>query len=211
MPKSPSALLAFLLLLFAPASVLRAQDTFTILFLGDSLTAGYGLDEGQSFPSLIGQRLKADGRDHIRILNGGVSGSTTASGLSRLQWYIRSKPDLVVLALGANDGLRGLSVAEMEQNLRAMIEFARDNGVRVALAGMLIPPNLGPAYTESFAAVFPALAAEYDLPLLPFLLDGVAAIPELNQGDGIHPNTEGTRIVADLVYEFLQPLLPASS
>lgn len=200
-----------LLLALVPAWGLQAQDkTFTILFLGDSLTAGYGLDENQSFPSLIADKLDAEGRDDIRILNGGVSGSTSASGLSRLQWYLHSQPDLMLLALGANDGLRGLSVTELESNLRATIELAQDNGIQVALAGMLIPPNLGPEYTDAFAAVFPALAAEYKLPFLAFLLDGVAADPALNQSDGIHPNAAGARIVADRVYQFLQPLLPAS-
>jgi acyl-CoA thioesterase I len=189
----------------------QAQDEeFTILFLGDSLTAGYGLDEGESFPSLLANRFRQENFTNIKVINAGVSGSTTASGLSRLQWYIRSQPDLVVLSLGANDGLRGIAVAEMERNLRATIEFARANQVQVALTGMLIPPNLGPEYTEAFARVFPALAAEYQLPFLPFLLEGVAAVPELNQGDGIHPNTEGTRLVADTVYEFLLPLLPGS-
>lgn len=186
------------------------EDVFTILFLGDSLTAGYGLDEGESFPSLLAARFTQENLTHVKVVNAGVSGSTSASGLSRLQWYIRSEPDLVVLSLGANDGLRGVAVAEMERNLRATIEFAQANGVQVALTGMLIPPNLGPDYTEAFASVFPELAAEYQLPFLPFLLEGVAAIPELNQGDGIHPNTEGTRIVADTVYDFLLPLLPAS-
>lgn len=186
-----------------------AQDQFTLLFLGDSLTAGYGLEEGESFPSLVATRLQAEGRTDIKVINGGVSGSTSASALGRLQWYIRSQPDLMLLALGANDGLRGLDVGQMEQSLRDTIDFALANGVQVALAGMLIPPNLGPEYTAAFAAVFPRLAQEYQLPFLPFLLEGVAAVPELNQGDGIHPNTEGTRIVADKVYEFLLPLLPA--
>lgn len=199
----------FLLTGFLSGAAL-AQDTFTILFLGDSLTAGYGLDEGEAFPDLIANRFKAEGRDDINVVNAGVSGSTSASGLSRLQWYIRSRPDLLVLALGANDGLRGLDVAQMEKNLRDTIEFAQANNVQVALTGMLIPPNLGPEYTTAFAAVFPTLAEEYQLPFLPFLLEGVAAVTELNQGDGIHPNTEGTRIVADTVYEFLLPLLPSS-
>ena len=200
-----------LLLALVPVWGLQAQDkTFTILFLGDSLTAGYGLDESQSFPSLVGHKLSAEGHGNIRILNGGVSGATSASGLSRLQWYLHSQPDLMLLALGANDGLRGLSVAEMENNLRTTIELAQDNGMQVALAGMLIPPNLGPEYTEAFAAVFPTLAAEYNLPFLPFLLDGVAADPALNQSDGIHQTAAGTRIVAERVYQFLQPLLPAA-
>jgi acyl-CoA thioesterase I len=189
----------------------QAQDEeYTILFLGDSLTAGYGLDEGESFPSLLATRFRQENFTNIKVINAGVSGSTSASGLSRLQWYIRSQPDLVVLSLGANDGLRGVAVAEMERNLRATIEFAQANEVQVALTGMLIPPNLGPEYTEAFARVFPALAEEYQLPFLPFLLEGVAAVPELNQGDGIHPNTAGTRLVADTVYEFLLPLLPGS-
>lgn len=203
MLKLVAGLLATLLL----AVNLRAQEPFTILFLGDSLTAGYGLDEGQSFPSMLEQRFRDDGRN-VRVLNAGVSGSTSASGLSRLQWYSRSNPDLLVLALGANDGLRGLSVEEMRANLAAIIESAQQNGIKVALTGMLVPPNMGPEYSQEFAAVFPELAASYDLPLLPFLLEGVAAVPRLNQSDGIHPNLEGTRIVADMVYTFLLPLLP---
>ncbi|HHX82743.1 MAG TPA: arylesterase [Pseudomonadaceae bacterium] len=191
--------------LFAPS--VQAQEPFTVLFLGDSLTSGYGLDEGQSFPSLLEQRFKEEGRN-IRVLNAGVSGSTTASGLSRLQWYGRSNPDLLVLSLGANDGLRGLSVEDMRANLSAIIEYAHANAIKVALTGMLVPPNMGPEYSSNFAAVFPALAEQYDLPLLPFLLEGVAAVPEFNQPDGIHPNLEGTQRVADLVYAFLLPLLP---
>lgn len=188
----------------------QQDEQFTILFLGDSLTEGLGLDEGQSFPSLIESRFKERGRTDIKVINGGVSGATSASALSRLRWFARAKPDLMLLALGANDGLRGLDVKEMEKNLRDAIEFAQANDIQVALAGMLIPPNMGPEYTEAFAAVFPRLAEEYQLPFLPFLLEGVAAVPELNQGDGIHPNAEGTRIVADLVWEFLQPLIPSS-
>lgn len=185
----------------------QAQDTFTILFLGDSLTAGYGLDEGQSFPSMLERRFSEEGRD-IRVLNAGVSGSTSASGLSRLQWYARSNPDLVVLSLGANDGLRGLGVDEMKANLAEIIETAQASDIQVVLTGMLVPPNMGPEYSEAFAAAFPELAAQYDVPLLPFLLEGVAAVPELNQSDGIHPNLEGTRRVAEHVYDFLLPLIP---
>jgi acyl-CoA thioesterase I len=206
--KAQYLLLAITLLL--PLAVQAQQPFFTILFLGDSLTEGYGLDDGQSFPDLIAKRYKAEGRDNILVINGGVSGSTSASALARLQWYIRAKPNLMVLALGANDGLRGLSVPEMKTNLSKTIEFAQANGVKVVLAGMQIPPNYGPAYTTNFAQVFPDLAEQYDLEFLPFLLEGVAAKPELNQGDGIHPNVAGTKIVADLVYDFLAPLLPGS-
>lgn len=198
------------LVLCLQAAAVGAQEEFTVLFLGDSLTAGYGLDEGQSFPSLIEEKLKQDGLEHVRVINGGISGSTSASALGRLQWFIRSGPDLMVLSLGANDGLRGLDVAQMRQNLAKTIEFAQDNGVRVALTGMLIPPNMGPEYTQAFASVFPELAEEYGVPFMPFLLEGVAAVPELNQADGVHPNAEGTRIVAEKVYEFIRPMLPDS-
>lgn len=185
-----------------------ASAEYTILFLGDSLTEGYGLEPEQSFPGIIEQRLDEAGYDEIQVINGGVSGSTTASALNRLQWYIRSEPDFMLLALGANDGLRGLSIEQMRDNLTETIEYAQDNGVRVALAGMMIPPNYGEDYARDFAAVFPALAEQYDLPFLPFLLEGVAAVENLNQADGIHPNAAGTRKVADLVYDFLLPLLP---
>lgn len=186
----------------------QAQGQFTVLFLGDSLTAGYGLEVGEAFPEMIAKRLQAEGRTGVKVINGGISGSTSASALSRLQWFIRSKPDLMILSLGANDGLRGLPVDEMRANLTRTIEFARANGVKVALTGMQIPPNYGPEYTTSFARVFPELAAEYQLPLMPFLLEGVAAVPELNQSDGIHPNLEGEKIVAENVYQFLVELLP---
>jgi acyl-CoA thioesterase-1 len=195
-------------LLLPIVTTVQAQGDFTILFLGDSLTEGLGLEESEAFPSLIEERLKAEGKTGIRIINGGVSGSTSASGLSRLQWFIRSQPDLMVLSLGANDGLRGLDVAEMKANIERTIEFARANEVQVALTGMLIPPNYGPEYTQAFAQVFPDLAEKYQLPFMPFLLQDVAAVTELNQGDGIHPNAEGAKIVANNVYDFLLPLLP---
>lgn len=199
--------IVFSLLLFM-SSLVQAQETFTILFLGDSLTEGLGLEPDQAFPNLIEERLQAEGYHQITIINAGISGSTSASARERMQWYVRSEPDLVILALGANDGLRGLSVDNMKQNLAAAIEIARSNNVRVALTGMLTPPNMGPEYTAAFAQVFPDLASEYDLPFMPFLLQDVAAIPELNQADGIHPNLAGSRIVAENVYQFLLPLLP---
>lgn len=200
-----------LALLLSGLPALAAEDKFTVLFLGDSLTEGLGLEENEAFPNLVAQRLAAEGRDDIEIVNAGVSGSTSASGLSRMQWYVRSQPDLLILSLGANDGLRGLDVNEMKANLAETIEFAQTNGVKVALTGMLVPPNMGPEYTTAFAQVFPDLAAQYELPFLPFLLEGVAAVPELNQADRIHPNIEGAKIVAETVYNFLTPLLPPSS
>lgn len=189
-------------------SLVSAQAPFTVVFLGDSLTEGYGLEQSESFPSLIENKLSSDNLRHIRVINAGISGSTSASGLGRLQWYIRSQPDLLVLSLGANDGLRGLSVAEMKANLSRTISFAQENDVKVILTGMQIPPNYGPQYTQEFARVFPDLAEQYDIPLMPFLLENVAAITELNQADGIHPNAEGTRIVADNLYRFLRPYFP---
>ncbi len=184
-----------------------AQETFTVLFLGDSLTEGLGLETEQAFPNLIDERLKAEGYN-ISIINAGISGSTSASALERMQRYVRSRPDLVILSLGANDGLRGLDVDNMKINLAETIEFAQNNDIKVALTGMLTPPNMGEEYTSSFAQVFPDLAAEYNLDFMPFLLQDVAGIPELNQADGIHPNLEGSRIVADHVYNFLLPLIP---
>lgn len=187
-----------------------AQAEYTVMFLGDSLTEGLGLEQHEAFPSLIENKLTEDKYSHIQVLSAGISGSTSASGLSRLQWYIRSQPDLLVLALGANDGLRGLSIEEMSDNLAETIEFAQSAGLEVILAGMQIPPNYGPEYTQAFAQVFPALAERYQIHLLPFLLEGVAGITELNQADGIHPNLAGEHIVANTVYEFLKPLLPES-
>lgn len=201
---------AFLLTAILSLSSQSAWAQFTILFLGDSLTEGYGLEENQSFPKLIEAKLKQEGRQDIKVINAGISGSTSASALGRLQWYIRSQPDLLVLSLGANDGLRGLSTEEMKKNLSRTIEYAQENGLKVALTGMMIPPNYGEEYSRHFSEVYPQLAQEYKLPFLPFLLEGVAAVPELNQADGIHPNAEGTQIVANHVYTFLKALLPES-
>jgi len=198
----------FLSLFLLLSSLAQAQGPFTILFLGDSLTEGLGLEVEQTFPSLIEERLLAEGYDNIAIINAGISGSTSASALERMQWYIRSQPNLVILSMGANDGLRGLSVENMKSNLSATIEFAQNNSVKVALTGMLTPPNMGEEYTSSFAQVFPELAEEYELDFMPFLLQDVAGIADLNQADGIHPNVEGSRIVAGHVYQFLLPLIP---
>jgi acyl-CoA thioesterase I len=195
-----------LVISFSP--LIMAQEGFTVLFLGDSLTEGLGLETDQAFPNLIDERLKTEGYNNISIINAGISGSTSASALERMQWYVRSRPDLVILSLGANDGLRGLDVDNMKINLAETIEFAQSNGIKVALTGMLTPPNMGEEYTTSFAQVFPDLATEYNLDFMPFLLQDVAGIPELNQADGIHPNIEGSRIVADHVYNFLLPLIP---
>jgi acyl-CoA thioesterase-1 len=146
----------------------------------------------------------------VRVVNAGVSGSTSASAVSRLRWQLRSRPDVIVIALGGNDGLRGVDVATTQANLSMAIDLAQQSGARVLLAGMKLPPNYGPEYTAAFEALFSALAVKHGVALLPFLLEGVAANPELNQSDGIHPNARGTEIVARNVLAALQPLLAAS-
>lgn len=177
-----------------------------ILMLGDSLTAGHGLPAELAYPALIQQRLETNGYPH-RVVNAGVSGDTSAGGLSRLDWLLRQRVDIMVLALGANDGLRGQDPDAMRANLAEIIERAQAKGISVILAGMRMPANYGLDYTRRFAAVFPKLAERYDLPLIPFLLDGVALNSDLNLGDGIHPNAEGQRILADNVWEVLEPVL----
>jgi acyl-CoA thioesterase I len=181
-------------------------DERVVVCLGDSLTEGYGLAPEQSYPSLLERMLRERGHA-IRVVNAGVSGSTSASAASRLRWQLRSRPDIVVIALGGNDGLRGVDVAATRANLSTAIDLAKQSGARVLLAGMKIPPNYGLEYTSKFEAVFPALAKQHDIALLPFLLEGVAANPGLNLPDGIHPNARGTEIVARNVLAALQPLL----
>lgn len=177
-----------------------------VVFLGDSLTAGLGLGEEAAYPAVAGELLAERGLP-VRVVNAGVSGDTSAGGLARVDWLLSLRPDIVVLALGANDGLRGQPVAGIEANLREIVRRARTAGARVVLAGMKMPPNYGPEYTRDFEALYARLARELDLPFVPFLLAGVAADPGLNQADGIHPTAEGQRIIARLVADALQPLL----
>jgi len=170
-----------------------------VVFLGDSLTAGYGLDAEEAYPSLIHQRLREAGLD-ADVVNAGVSGDTSAGGLRRLDWSLDGDVKVLVVALGGNDALRGLSTDELRRNLTSIIERARRRSVTVVLAGMEAPPNLGTTYTAAFRQVYRDLAAEYRLALIPFLLQGVAGDAALNQADGIHPNAAGARKVADLVF-----------
>lgn len=175
--------------------------------LGDSLTAGLGLDVEQSFPSLIQERLDREGHDY-EVVNAGVSGDTSAGGLRRLEWALaEGHPKILIVALGGNDGLRGLPPEQLEANLASIIEQSQKRGLTVILAGMEAPPNFGADYTTRFRAVYPSLAARYKVRLLPFLLAGVAGDPALNQPDGVHPNPRGASIVADLVWRALQPEL----
>lgn len=177
-----------------------------IVFLGDSLTAGLGLDPSQSFPSLIGQRLASEGYQY-EVVNAGVSGDTSAGGLRRLDWSLDGDVKVLVVALGANDGLRGLSSAEMKKNLAAVLERATSKGVTIVLAGMEAPPNFGAEYTRQFRSVYTDLAQQYRVRFVPFLLQGVAGEASLNQRDGIHPNARGAQLVADLVWAELKPVL----
>jgi acyl-CoA thioesterase-1 len=177
-----------------------------IVFLGDSLTAGLGLPADQSYPSLIGRKLKERDLD-FEIVNAGVSGDTTAGGLRRADWSLEGDVRVLVVALGGNDALRGLPANEMKRNLAGIIERARADKVPVILAGMEAPPNNGPDYTRQFREVYRELAKEYEVRFVPFLLLGVAGNPALNQADGIHPNARGAEIVAELVWAELEPLL----
>src|SRR5262245_42573784 len=180
-----------------------------IVILGDSLTAGLGLPVDQSYPALLQQRLKAEGSDY-QVVNAGVSGDTSAGGLSRLDWALDGDVRVLIVALGGNDGLRGLPPSQLEENLSQISTRAQKRDIKVILAGMEAPPNYGRDYIVGFHQVYPALAKEYHVALVPFLLDGVAGQEALNQRDGIHPSAEGARIVADNVWKVLKPVVEAA-
>jgi acyl-CoA thioesterase-1 len=177
-----------------------------IVFLGDSLTAGYGLARSESVPALIQARLDREGYGY-EVVNAGVSGDTSAGGVSRLDWALDGDVRILVVELGANDGLRGLPVETMKRNLDTIISRAKARGIKVLLAGMEAPPNYGPAYTSAFRQAFRDLADAHDVAFVPFYLEGVAGIPELNLADGIHPNARGARIIERTIWEALEPLL----
>jgi acyl-CoA thioesterase-1 len=189
----------------APSAASTREDPL-VVFLGDSLTAGLGVNEDQAYPAVVAQRLAAAGHP-VRVLNAGVSGDTSAGGLRRLRWLLAQQPDVVVVALGSNDGLRGLPLEVTEANLRQIVGGVREAGSSVLLIGMMVPPNYGPDYAPKFAAIFPRIARELEVPLVPFLLDGVGGRPELNQGDGIHPTVEGHRIMAQTVFPKLDAVV----
>lgn len=182
------------------------EEQLLVIFLGDSLTAGMGLAQDEAFPALIEAELIARGL-LVQVVNVGVSGDTTAGGLRRLGWVLRQRPRVLVVGLGANDGLRGLPLETIEANLREIIGQARGSGSKILLLGMRMPPNYGPEYTHGFAALFPRIAEEMDVSLVPFLLEGVAGRPELNLSDGIHPNARGHERIAENVLPYLQTLL----
>lgn len=177
-----------------------------IVFLGDSLTAGLGLPREQSVPSLIQARLDMEGYAY-EVVNAGVSGDTSAGGLRRLDWALAGDVDVLVVELGANDGLRGLPVAQMKQNLDQIVARAKERGVTVILTGMEAPPNYGAAYTSEFRRAFREVAEAHDVVFVPFFLEGVAGIARLNNADGIHPNAAGANIIQDTIWRVLEPLL----
>ena len=171
------------------------------------MTEGFGVAKEEAYPYLLEQELLQKGHA-VKVINAGISGSTSASAAYRLRWYIRTKPDIVIIALGGNDGLRGLSVEHMKSKLAEAIELALSEKIQVLLAGMQIPRNYGTEYTESFRNAFYELAEQYNLQMIPFLLKGVGGVSSLNQADGIHPNPEGHQILTRTVIEYLEPLLP---
>ena len=184
------------------------SDDKVILFYGNSLTAAYGLDTKEGFPNRIQQRLDSLGLDY-KVINSGLSGETTSGGLNRLDWVLNQPVDIFVLELGANDGLRGIPIAESMNNLQEMIDMVKDKNpeTKIILAGMQIPPNMGADYASQFKTMYPALAKSNNTFLIPFLLEGVAGIPELNLEDGIHPTAEGQRIVTNNVWEILKTIV----
>jgi acyl-CoA thioesterase I len=193
------------------ASAREAQERVPVLLvLGDSLAAAHGLPAEEGFVALLEARMQAAGLPW-RVVNAGVSGDTSAGGLARMDWLLKQRIDVLLLELGGNDGLRGQSPDALRDNLAQIIARAQAHGITVVLAGMQMPDNFGPDYTRRFKAAYPALAKRYGVALVPFLLEGVAMHPELNQPDGIHPTAEGARIVADNVWPVLEPVLRRES
>lgn len=202
---------AALLVLGAPlahSQPVAAVATKTIVFLGDSLSAGLGVDQSQAFPGLIAAKIRAAGLP-FQVENAGLSGDTTAGGLRRVDWILQRRIDVLVLELGGNDGLRGLPVANMKANLQSIIAKvkAKNPDAKVIIAGMQIPPNVGEEYATNFQRAFVELAQENDAVLIPFLLENVGGLRNLNQADMIHPNAAGHRIVAETVWRTLEPIL----
>ena len=197
---------AALMLVPTPAS---SSEPTRVLVLGDSLTKGYGLLPEQAYPALLQTKIREAGMSAIVVLNGGVSGDTTAGGLRRLKWLMKKRIDVMVIALGGNDGLRGLAPAETAKNLQQIIDTARAHNpdIRLIIAGMEMPENMGEEYTRTYRKVFPEIARKNKIPLIPLLLAGVEGVRELNQADFIHPNEEGQKLLGETVWKVLQPTL----
>ncbi|HNV30535.1 MAG TPA: arylesterase, partial [Cyclobacteriaceae bacterium] len=184
------------------------QTPKVILFFGDSLTAGYGLSTEEAFPALLEKDLNKTDKK-VKVVNAGLSGETSAGGLSRIDWILRQPVDIFVLELGANDGLRGLPIEQTRQNLQSIINKvkAKNPNCKIVLAGMMVPPNMGKQYTDDFKNIYPDLARKNNATLIPFILDGVAGIEKLNQADGIHPTPEGHRIIATNLKKVFEKLI----
>ena len=180
----------------------------TIIFFGDSITAGYGLDPKVAFPQVVQDQLREEGYE-VQVINAGLSGETTAGGASRINWILRQPVDIFILELGGNDGLRGLPLEQTEKNLQLIIDKvkAKNPTVKIVLAGMQVPPNLGEEYTNNFKKIFPRVAGKNKATLIPFLLEGVGGDEKLNLPDGIHPNADGHKIVAENVLKVVRPML----
>jgi acyl-CoA thioesterase-1 len=190
-----------------PGDARAAQGSQKILALGDSLTAGYNLPAADSFPAKLEKALRAEGYQ-VTVANAGVSGDTSAGGRARLAWALADKPDVAIVELGANDGLRGLDPRETYANLDAILAGLKQAGVKVLLAGMLAPPNLGREYGAEFKDVYARLKAKHDVVYYPFFLDGVATNPDLNLGDGLHPNAKGVEVIVERMLPYVKKLLP---
>ncbi|MBT3517354.1 MAG: arylesterase [Nitrospina sp.] len=201
--------LIWVLFLFFPANLVGGSSP-VILAFGDSLTAGFGVPDTESYPARLQNILIKNGYTH-KVVNAGVSGDTTAGGVRRIKWLMKNNPEIVILELGANDGLRGLSLQEMESNLEKIIIICEESGAKVLLTGMKAPPNYGEEYTVEFEKTFFRLAEKYKLPLVPFFLEDVAGVREHTQSDGIHPLGSGYSIVVQTIWEYLKPLLDANS
>jgi acyl-CoA thioesterase I len=195
----------FVLVLLTTTLAHAESPVTRVVVLGDSLVEGFGVAREKAFPALLEGKLKAQfpKRNWI-VVNSGISGSTSASGPARMKWILKQRPDWIVLALGANDGLRGLPPPAMQKNLEETIRLAQTQNVRVILAGMQMPPNYGASYRTQFAAVFPKVAKNTGVPLIPFLLEGVAGVAAMNLADGIHPNEKGHQQIAGLVFQNLK-------
>ncbi|MBP9490123.1 MAG: arylesterase [Aliarcobacter sp.] len=193
-----------ILIIFALNLMFANAKADTILFLGDSLTEGLGVSKEEAFPKLVENMIQTELKKDITIINGGVSGSTTSDALSRLKWYLKKNPYIVFIALGANDGLRGLDLEKSKENLEEIIQHAQNSNAKVLLSGMLIPPNYGEEYSKRFKEMYEEIKNKYQLKSMPFLLDEVAGVQNLNQIDGIHPNVEGHKIIAKNVFKFIK-------
>lgn len=197
-----SILFSFLLL---NSSISLAQKKMIVL--GDSLTEGIGVAKESAYPALLEKKLHEIGKKEWTVMNAGVSGSTTASAVSRMKWLLKTKPEVILLVLGANDGLRGLKVEDSQKNLAHAIEYAQQQKVRIILGGLYMPPNYGADYTDKFKKMYSSLASQHKVTFVPFVLDKVAGNPKYNLADGIHPNEEGHKIIADNIFQILKGAL----